>query len=101
MLPKARSNAYETVKQAEAYKADTVAKAQSDTDVFTAVYNEYKLAPDITRSRLLIETLESVLSNSGKIIVVDNNSEVLKVLDLNENGANTATAAIAEGGVEQ
>ncbi|HPS82351.1 MAG TPA: hypothetical protein PLP25_10900, partial [Candidatus Limiplasma sp.] len=101
ILPKARSNAYETVKQAEAYKADQVAKAQSDTAVFTAVCQEYKLAPEITRKRLLIETLESVLKNSGRIIVADNNGEVLKVLDLNDGATSSVTSAALEGGDAQ
>ena len=98
ILPRARSNAYETVKQAEAYKAETVAQAQSDTAVFKAVYKEYKAAPEITRRRLLIETLESVLKNSGRIIVADNNSDVVKVLELGDSNASDTTAAVLEGG---
>jgi membrane protease subunit HflK len=101
ILPKARSNAYETVQQAEAYKADLIANAQSDTAVFKAVYQEYQAAPEVTRRRLLIETLEKVLSNSGRIIVADNQSEVVKILDLNDPGQSTQTAAAAlEGGQE-
>ena len=100
ILPQARSNAYETIKQAEAYKAETIAKAQSDTAVFSAVYAEYKLAPDITRRRLLIETLEKVLTNSGRIIVADPSGDVVKILDLDpsQTGADSA-AAVVEGGV--
>jgi membrane protease subunit HflK len=104
VLPKARSNAYETVKQAEAYKAETVAQAKSDTAVFTAVYQQYLAAPEITRRRLLIETLESILQNSGSIIIVDNASDVVKILDLNESGEIISTAettAALEGGVDQ
>jgi modulator of FtsH protease HflK len=102
VLPKARSKAYETVKEAEGYKAETVAQAESDTAVFKAVYQEYLLAPEITRRRLLIETLESVLQNSGRIVVADNDSEVVKILDLNNSTADADTlAAVAEGGDEQ
>ncbi len=102
VLPKARSNAYETVKEAEGYKAETVAQAKSDTAVFKAVYQEYQAAPEITRRRLLIETLESVLQNSGRIVVADNNSEVVKILDLNGSaGTEQTLAAVAEGGDEQ
>ncbi len=101
ILPKARGNAYETVQQAEAYKADLIAKAQSDTAVFKAVYQEYQVAPEVTRRRLLIETLEKVLSNSGRIIVADNQSEVVKILDLNDPEQSTQTAAaVLEGGQE-
>lgn len=97
-LPQARSNSYETVKQAEAYKAEKVAQAESDTAVFQAVYAEYKAAPEITRRRLLIETLEKVLTNSGRIIVAEPDSEVVKILDLNENDTSgSSTAAALEG----
>ncbi len=99
ILPKARSTAYETVKQAEAYKAEVVAQANSDTAVFSAVLAEYKLAPDVTRKRLLIDTLESILQSSGKIIVADNTSDVIKILDLDEAGAGTVSNVSAvEGG---
>jgi modulator of FtsH protease HflK len=104
VLPKARSNAYETVKQAEAYKAEKVAQAESDTAVFKAVYQQYQAAPEITRRRLLIETLESVLKNSGRIIVVDSASDVVKILDLNDSGeviSTTDTTAALEGGADQ
>ena len=101
VLPKARSTAYETVKQAEAYKAELIAEANSDTAVFGAVLAEYQLAPDVTRKRLLIETMESILSGSGRIIVADNTSDVIKILDLDENAADTATSVSAlEGGGE-
>ncbi|MDD3412323.1 MAG: SPFH domain-containing protein, partial [Eubacteriales bacterium] len=98
VLPQARSNAYETVKEAEAYKAETVAAAQSEVAVFNAVYEKYQAAPEITRRRLLIETLESVLSQSSRIIVADNDSQVVKVLNLDEATDAAQTAAIVEEG---
>ena len=107
ILPKARGNAYETVKQAEAYKAELVAQAESDTAVFKAVYQAYMAAPEITRRRLLIETLETVLKSSGRIIVAEPGSDVVKVLDLNtdataaETAAAADTAAVLEGGQGQ
>lgn len=99
VLPKARSTAYETVKQAEAYKAELIAQAKSDTAVFNAVLAEYRLAPEVTRKRLLIDTLEHILSSSGRIIVADDTGDVIKILDLDETGASTATTVSAiEGG---
>ncbi|HPF88971.1 MAG TPA: FtsH protease activity modulator HflK [Candidatus Limiplasma sp.] len=99
ILPKARSTAYETVKQAEAYKAELVAQANADTAVFNAVLAEYQAAPEITRTRLLIETLENVLSNSGRIVIVNNDSNVVKILDLDEETVDPETsAAVLEGG---
>ena len=99
ILPQARSTAYETVKQAEAYKAELIAEANADTAVFNAVLAEYQLAPDVTRKRLLIETLEDILSNSGRIIIADNTSDVVKILDLDESDTDMASAVSAvEGG---
>jgi membrane protease subunit HflK len=99
VLPKARSDAYETVKKAEAYKASTVAQAESDTAVFSAVYQEYLAAPSITRRRLLIETLQDVLGNSGRVVISDTNGDVVKMLDLSGALADAETsAAVLEGG---
>ncbi|MEG0741843.1 MAG: FtsH protease activity modulator HflK [Clostridia bacterium] len=98
ILPNARSSAYETVQEAEAYKAETIAQAESEVAVFSAVYEKYKAAPEITRRRLLIETMESVLQNSGRIVVAEPNSGVVKVLDLDEPTSTTNAAAIVEGG---
>lgn len=99
VLPNARSNAYETVQEAEGYKAETIAAAESEVAVFKAVYEKYKSAPEITRTRLLIETMERILENSGQIIVAEPNSEVLKVLDLSGNTTSGSSAAILEGGL--
>jgi len=100
ILPKARSTAYETIKQAEAYKAELIAEANADTAVFNAVLTEYQAAPDVTRKRLLIDTLEDILSNSGRIIVADNNSGVVKLLNLDGEGELSVNESVAalEGG---
>jgi modulator of FtsH protease HflK len=99
ILPDARSTAYEIVNKAETYKAELIAKANSDTAVFNAVLSEYQIAPEVTRKRLLIETLEDILSGSGRIIVADNTSDVIKILDLDDTAGDTATNVSAiEGG---
>lgn len=99
ILPKARSTAYETLQEAEGYKAEVIAAAESEVAVFKAVYEKYKAAPEITRKRLLIETMERVLSNSGRVIVAEPNSEVVKILDLDGQQTDSLnTAAVLEGG---
>ena len=84
VLPVARSNAYALLQEAEGYKAETIAAAEADVAVFKAVYEKYKAAPEITRTRLLIETLEKVLS-SGRLYIVDGATGTTKLLDLNGN----------------
>ncbi len=82
VLPLAKSTAYELTQKAEAYKVSTVAEAEAEVALFKAVYEKYQAQPEITRSRMLIETMESVLGGAGKIVVVDSNNNVLQLLNL-------------------
>ena len=94
ILPTARSNAYQTLQEAEGYKAETIAAAESEVAVFNAVLDKYRSAPEITRTRLLIETMERILDNSDRIIVAEPDSGVLKIMNLDEAADN-----ISEGSV--
>ena len=96
VLPQARSKAYQILQEAEAYKAETIAQAEGEVAVFDAVYEKYKSAPEITRRRLLIETMERVLENSGRIIVSEPDSNILKILDM-ETSVSHQTDSFAEG----
>ena len=98
VLPIARANAYELTAEAEAYKAETVAAAQADVAAFNAIHEKYQAAPEIMRTRLLIETLEDVLSSSGKLFIVD--GDTTRLLNLNDTPA-TAQEAVAAIGGEQ
>lgn len=90
VLPQARSQAYELIQQAQAYEVDITARAEADTAVFGAVLAEYKAQEDTARSRMLIETMEQILGGAGRIVVVDQNSQVLKHLDLGGDFAKPA-----------
>ena len=84
VLPQARSQAYELIQQAQAYEVDITAKAEADTAVFNAVLTQYKAQEDTAKSRMLIEAMEQILGDAGRIIVVDQDSQVLKHLDLGQ-----------------
>ena len=84
VLPQARSQAYELIQQAQAYEVDITAKAEADTAVFNAVLTQYKAQEDTAKSRILIEAMEQILGGAGRIIVVDQDSQVLKHLDLGQ-----------------
>lgn len=71
VIPKARGTAQKTIQQAEAYKANRLNRAQGDAERFRAVWNEYRLAKDVTRRRLYLETLQEVLPKINKKFVVD------------------------------
>jgi len=96
ILPVARSNAYKILQEAEGYKAETIADAQSEAAVFSAVYEKYKAAPEITRTRLMIETIERILQNSGRIIVAEPESDVVKIMNIDDSNAADGQSVIAQ-----
>ena len=69
ILPIARGEAARIIQEAEAYKAEKIARAQGDADRFTKLLVEYKKAPQITRERLYLETMEEVLANNSKVMI--------------------------------
>lgn len=85
IIPKARGEAVQLVRRAEAYKESTVARATGDADRFNSVLKAYQSGQDVTKKRIYIETMESVLKNAQKIILDDNaGSGVVPYLPLNE-----------------
>jgi membrane protease subunit HflK len=87
-LAGARGQAAQTLEEAEGYRARVVNEAQGEASRFIAVLEEYQKAPDVTRKRLYLETLEEVLSRVDKIILDDNaggeGQGVVPYLPLNE-----------------
>ncbi len=69
VLPQARGQAREMLSKAAAYKETTVAEARGETVRFLAVLAEYRKAPEVTRQRLYIETMEEVLPHVEKILI--------------------------------
>ncbi len=68
--------------ESEAYKAKVVAAAVGETQRFLSILTEYEKAPKITRQRLYLESIESVLSNTSKVMVDVNGGNNLMVLPL-------------------
>lgn len=69
VVPKARGEKEKTVKAAEGYKEQRVLRAQGDAQKFLSVLEEYLKAPAVTRQRLYLETMETILPGIEKIIV--------------------------------
>ena len=69
IVPEARGQAQARIRGAEAYKEEVVAKAEGEVDRFNKLREEYAKAPEVTRDRLYLDALQSVLSNSTKIMV--------------------------------
>jgi membrane protease subunit HflK len=86
IVPEARGRAAQITQAGEAYREQTVAEATGQTSRFVKVYDEYKKAPDVTRQRMYLETMERVLGGTDKIIIDSGSggSGVVPYLPLNE-----------------
>jgi membrane protease subunit HflK len=69
VIPEARGRASKIQQDAEAYREQTVAEAKGQTARFIKVLDEYKRAPEVTRQRLYLETMERVFGGTDKIIL--------------------------------
>ena len=69
VVPEARGKAAQITQGAEAYREQTVAEAKGATSRFLKVYDEYKKAPDVTRQRMYLETMERLFGGTDKIIM--------------------------------
>lgn len=69
IVPRARGTAARRIEDAEAYRAEVVAEAQGQSTRFTQLLEEYARAPDVTRQRLYLETMENVLGSTAKVLV--------------------------------
>jgi membrane protease subunit HflK len=68
-INEAKGEAERILQGAEGYKQQTVAEATGQTSRFNQVYEEYKKAPDVTRQRMFLETMERVMGGTDKIIL--------------------------------
>jgi membrane protease subunit HflK len=82
-LGQARGEAAQIREDAAAYKNRVVQEAEGEAQRFISVYNEYAKAPEVTRKRLYLETMEKILKDSNKVIVEQGNGQgVLPYLPL-------------------
>ena len=84
VVPEARGRAAQVLQSAEGYRQQTVAEATGQTSRFNQIYDEYKKAPDVTRQRLYLETMERVFGGTDKIIVEQGGPGVVPYLPLPE-----------------
>ena len=69
VIPKARGASARMREEADAYKNEVIARSEGEAERFTQLLKAYQKAPEITRERLYLEMMESVLSNSSKVMV--------------------------------
>lgn len=82
-VPKAKGEADQTVRGAEGYRFKRINEAEGDVAAFTAVLQKYTTVPEITRTRLYLETMGEVLPQAGQKIIVDESlRQLLPILPL-------------------
>ena len=84
VIPRARGEAKETIQLAEAFALNRVNRAKGEATRFNSLFSEYQKAPEVTKQRIYLETMERVLPKLGnKIITDEQGSNVLPLLNLN------------------
>ncbi|QBQ64292.1 FtsH protease activity modulator HflK [Actinobacillus indolicus] len=91
--PIARGQAQRILEQANAYKEQVVLNARGEVERFSKLLPEYKAAPEVTRDRLYIQTMEKVMKNTPKLMMDGSNSNNLAVLPIDKLMGQPATNA--------
>ena len=92
IIPRARGEAVKNIQDSEAYKQKVVSYAQGEAARFTSIFDAYKLAPEVTRKRLYLETMEEVLQGMDKVVIDSKSSNgVMPYLPLPELKKSTSS----------
>jgi membrane protease subunit HflK len=94
VIPEARGQAARVIQEAEGYKASTVALAQGEAERFSLLLGEYQKAPEITRKRLFLQTMENVLGRSRKVLMDADSSGNVLYLPLDQLSGGSGERAI-------
>ncbi len=89
LVPKASGEAEKVISEAEGYATERVNEAEGDAARFMAFFTEYQKAPEVTRRRIYLETLQTVMPLlESKIVIDEETSQILPLLQLNQGGLN-------------
>ncbi len=86
IVPEARGEAARLLQQAEGYRDQVIAQSEGRAARFNSIYTEYALAPEVTRQRMYLETMEQVLGRSELIILDQNGNGAVPYLPLDQLG---------------
>jgi membrane protease subunit HflK len=104
VIPRAVGSASRLKEEADAYKARVVAQAQGDSQRFRSVYTEYQKAPQVTRDRMYLDTMQQIYSNVTKVVVESRQGSSLlylpldKILQMSGPGSVNTDAAATQPG---
>jgi modulator of FtsH protease HflK len=106
VVPEAKGRAARIIQDADAYRAQVIANAKGQSSRFLQVYDQYKKAPDVTRERMYLDTMERILSGTDKTIIdtASKGPGVVPYLPLTELGKSPVTppeAGSPAGGKQQ
>jgi membrane protease subunit HflK len=87
VIPRARGEAQQTIQEAEGYATDRVNRAKGDASRFSALLAAYRESPDVTRQRIYLETMQKILPQAQRTIVLDQDLKgILPLLQLDRGG---------------
>ena len=96
IIPRARGQAASVRIGAEGYKAATVAAAQGDSQRYSLLAEQYRKAPEVTRKRLYLETMQAVMAGSPKVVAGRGNNVIYLPVDRpSSDGAASSAAPLA------
>ena len=101
IVPEARGRAQRIKEEAEAYRQQVIAKATGEAQRFDQLLSEYAKAPAVTRERLYIDALESVLSNTNKVMVDVEGGNNVMYLPLDKLAPAAASGAMGGGAMNR
>ena len=101
IIPEARGRAQRALEEAAGYREQVIARAQGEAARFDDLLVEYRKAPEVTRNRLYIESIQAVLGNSSKVMVdVEGGNNLLYLpLDRMMQGSSAAAGSASDGDV--
>ncbi|MCQ4274272.1 MAG: FtsH protease activity modulator HflK [Pseudomonas sp.] len=101
VIPEARGQAQRMLEEASGYRDAVISRAEGEADRFTKLLTEYSKAPEVTRERLYLETMQEVMSNTSKVMVTGEsgqNNLLYLPLDKMINGRGAASSSAASAG---
>jgi membrane protease subunit HflK len=102
VVPEARGQAQRLLEDASGYRDEVVSRAQGEADRFSALVAEYRKAPEVTRERLYLDTMQELMSNTSKVLVTgekgQNNLLYLPLDKMIDGRSSTGASAISGAG---
>jgi membrane protease subunit HflK len=89
VVPRAKGEALQMIEEAEGYALERVNRSKGEAARFNVLFNQYRLAKDVTRQRMYLETMNKILPKVGKKLIVDESVQgLIPLLDLKKEVTN-------------